>query len=177
MVEFFIEPLLQMLKANDFDRDGWRTFTVQFPCQKMKSFLFSRIISEKNASSKTFRWGILYLFSCSGLVDPQTFAQTIFLIGFNPCIDNISYLLKPLNKKPLLRNFYISALAFSLNQIQHKPSFLLVLIPAQTIFPTCFSPKTGNLRYFCNFSSFSFQSIPVKIISRYMTTNFCSLFM
>ena len=65
-IEFFIGYLLQMLKANDFDRDGCRTFIVQFPCRKMKTFLFARIISEKNASSETLRWGILYLFPCSG---------------------------------------------------------------------------------------------------------------
>ena len=69
-VEFFIWSLLQMLKANDFDRDGCRTFIVQFPCQKMKTFLFSRVLSGKNASSETLRWGILYLFSCPGLNDP-----------------------------------------------------------------------------------------------------------
>ena len=62
MIEFFIGYLLQMLKANDFHRDGCRTFIVQFPCRKMKTFLFARIISEKNASSKTLRWGILHLF-------------------------------------------------------------------------------------------------------------------
>ena len=72
-IEFFIGYLLQMLKANDFDRDGCRTFIVQFPCRKMKTFLFARIISEKNASSETLRWGILYLFPCSGL-DDQNFA-------------------------------------------------------------------------------------------------------
>ena len=61
-IEFFIGYLLQMLWANDFDRDGCRTFIVQFPCQKMKTFLFARII----ASSKTFMWRVLYLFPCSG---------------------------------------------------------------------------------------------------------------
>ena len=44
-----------MLKANDFDRDGCRIFIVQFPCRKMKTFLFARIISEKIASSETLR--------------------------------------------------------------------------------------------------------------------------
>ena len=52
-VEIFIGSLLQMLKANDFDRDGCRTFVVQFPCQKMKTFWFARIILEKIASSET----------------------------------------------------------------------------------------------------------------------------
>ena len=65
-IEFFIGSLLQMLKANDFNRDGCRTFFVQFPCRKMKTFLFGQIISEKIASSETLRWGILYLFPCSG---------------------------------------------------------------------------------------------------------------
>ena len=85
-----------MLKANDFNRYGCRTFIVHFPCRKMKTFLFARIISQN--------------------------------------------------------------LAFSLLQIQHKPSFLLVLIPTQTIFSTCFNPKIGNLRYLCNLTSFSFYS-------------------
>ena len=44
-IEFFIGYLLQMLKANDFNRDGCRTFIVQFTCRKMKTFLFARIIS------------------------------------------------------------------------------------------------------------------------------------
>ena len=49
-VEFFIGSLLQIFKANDFDRDGCRTFIVQFPCRKMKSILFAQIISGKTAS-------------------------------------------------------------------------------------------------------------------------------
>ena len=55
-------------------------------------------------------------------------------------------------KKEHLQRLYkgayngISALAFSLVQIQYKPSFLLVLTPTQTIFLTCFKPKIGNLR-------------------------------
>ena len=49
-VDFSVGSMLQMLKANDFDRDGCRTFIVQFPCGKMNFFLFARIISEKNAS-------------------------------------------------------------------------------------------------------------------------------
>ena len=69
-VEFFKGPLLQMLKANDFNRDGCRTFIVQLPCWKMKTSLFAWIISEKNPSSETLRWGVLYLFPCSGLDDP-----------------------------------------------------------------------------------------------------------
>ena len=44
-IEFFIGYLLQMLKANDFNRDGCRTFIVQFPCWKMKTFLFTWNIS------------------------------------------------------------------------------------------------------------------------------------
>ena len=59
-----------MVKANDFDKDECRTFIVQFPCRKMKTFLFAQIISEKNTSSKTLRWGILYLLPSSGLDDP-----------------------------------------------------------------------------------------------------------
>ena len=52
MVEFFLGFLLQILKANDFDRDGCRTFIVQFPCQKIKTLLFARIILEKIASAR-----------------------------------------------------------------------------------------------------------------------------
>ena len=44
-----------MLKANDFDRDGCRTFITQFPCQKMKTFLLAQIISENIASSETLK--------------------------------------------------------------------------------------------------------------------------
>ena len=76
-----------------------------------------------------------------------TFAQTLF-----------SYLLQSRNKQSLHYRFYISALAFSLLQIQHKPFFLLILIPTEASFPSCFNPKIGNLTYFCNFSFFSFYS-------------------
>ena len=65
-VEFLIGSLLPILKANDFNRDGCRTLIIQFPCRKMKSFLFAQIISEKIASTETLKWGILYLFPCSG---------------------------------------------------------------------------------------------------------------
>ena len=61
-----VGSLLQILKANDFNRDGCITFIVQFPCRKMKTFLFARIISEKIASSETLRYVILHLFLCSG---------------------------------------------------------------------------------------------------------------
>ena len=36
------------------------------PLPKDENFFFARIISEKIASSETLRWGILYLFPCSG---------------------------------------------------------------------------------------------------------------
>ena len=65
-IEFFTGSLLQMLKVNDFNRDGCRTLILQFPCRKLKAFLFARIISEEIASSETLRWGILHLFICSG---------------------------------------------------------------------------------------------------------------
>ena len=65
-VEFFIGSQLQMLKVNDFDREGCRTFIVQFPCRKMNSFLFAQVIVEKAASSETLRWRTLYLFPCLG---------------------------------------------------------------------------------------------------------------
>ena len=61
-VEFFIGSLLQMVKANDFDRDECRTFIVQFPCRKTKTFLFAFFFF----FSEIVRWGILYLFPSSG---------------------------------------------------------------------------------------------------------------
>ena len=54
-----------MLKANGFDRDGWRTFIVQFPWQKMKAFWFARVTAEKAGSNETLQREILYLFPCS----------------------------------------------------------------------------------------------------------------
>ena len=65
-VEFFLEPLLQMLKANDFNRNGSRTFIVQFLCQKMKTISFLEQFPKKHASSETLRWGILYFFHAQG---------------------------------------------------------------------------------------------------------------
>ena len=63
-VEFFIGYLLQMLRANDFDRDGCSKFIGQFHCRKMKAFLFAGVIAKKATSSETLRWRILYLFPC-----------------------------------------------------------------------------------------------------------------
>ena len=160
----FIGSLLEMPKTNYFDRDEYRTFIVQFPCRKMKTFLFAQIVSKKIASNEASEWGILYLFFCSG----HSCSQLL-----NPSIDNLSYLFQSLDKQSFLSKF----LCFSsriLLQTQHKPSFLLVLIPTQTIFPTCVNSSIDN------HASASFHLsvfIPVKITSRYMTTNFCSLFM
>ena len=78
----FHKTMLQMLKENDFDRDGCRTFILHFPCQEMKKILFSRIILKKNASSEILRWGILYLFSISGLDD--SFHKQSFLLASIP---------------------------------------------------------------------------------------------
>ena len=50
----------------------------------------------------------------------------------------------------------------------------LVLIPTQTIFPSCFNPWIDNLTS-ATFHLWVFT--PVKISSRYMTTNFCASFM
>ena len=150
-----------MFKANDFDRDGCRTFIVQFPCRKMKSFLFAQIISEKNCF-QTLRSTILHLFLFSD--NPQTIlkplhrqsflpasipAQTIFLTSFSPQISNL----------------FPATFMFS-------SRFLPASNPAYTIFLTGLNPyadnlsyllqsqvpKIGNLRYLCNFSSFSFYS-------------------
>ena len=119
-----------MLKANDFDRDGCRTFIVLFPCRKMKTFLFTRII-------------FVYYNLSYWLQSLRR--QSVFLTYFNPWINN------------LCSATFIFLLSHSSLQIQHKLSFLLVLIPTQTMFPTCLDPKI-NLRYLCNFSSFSFYS-------------------
>ena len=89
--------------------------------------------------------------------------------SLNIFIDNLSYQLQSLDKQSLLFNFYVSALAFSLLQIQLKPSFLLVLIPTHNL-SYLLQPKICNLRYYCNFSSCSFYSTPVNISSRYIAT-------
>ena len=101
-VEVFIRSMLQILKTIDLNRYGCRKLIVQFSCRKMKAFWFARVISEKNTSSKTLRWEILYLFLCSG--NPQTIlkplrgqlflstsipTQAIFLTCFNTWINNL----------------------------------------------------------------------------------------
>ena len=59
-IEFFIGYLLQMLQANDFDRDECGTFIVQFPCRKMKTFLLAReSFCKKIASGEILMWRIL----------------------------------------------------------------------------------------------------------------------
>ena len=75
-----------MLKTNDFNGDGYRTFIEQFPGQKMKTFSFVPIISEKIASNETsfymitasilkgLRWGIL--------------GNTVFASLLIPSLDN-----------------------------------------------------------------------------------------
>ena len=42
-----------MLKANDFDTDGCRTFIVQFPCRNMKTFSFLESFRKKVTSNET----------------------------------------------------------------------------------------------------------------------------
>ena len=134
---------------------------VQFPCRKMKTFLFARIISEKITSSERPSGGEYCIcFPAQAILRwslNPSHRQSFLLASISAQTIRISYLLQYLDKQSLLCNFCISALAFSLLQIQHKLSSLLVLIPTQTIFPTCFNPKI-NLRYLCNFSSFSFYS-------------------
>ena len=51
----FIGSLLQMLKTNYFNRDGYRTLIMRFPKRKIKTFSFAQIISEKIASEETLR--------------------------------------------------------------------------------------------------------------------------
>ena len=146
-----------MLKANDFDKNGCRTFIVQFPCRKMKAFLYARVIAEKVASNETLRWGILYLFPCSG--NPQTIlkplhGQSFLLAGFNPAETNFTPASIPDDPCSAAFAFELShSLCFksSINNL-----LLLVLIPTQTIYSACFNPEICNLRYLCNFSSFSF---------------------
>ena len=131
-VEFFIESMLQIVKANDFDRDGCRSFLVPVPCWKMNAFLFAPIISGLNC-----------------ICFP---AQEILGRSLKLCIDNHSYRLQSMYRQYFLPTsisrwtifalqLLCSPLTFSLLQIQHKPSFLLDLIPTQTILPTCFSSK------------------------------------
>ena len=105
-------------KTNDFIRDEYRTFTVQFSYRKMKTCFFVRIISKNIAFNKTLRWGILCLFSFSGnsqtilkpvhrqyFLPPSIPAETIFLTCFNFWINNLCS-----------ATCYISARAFSLFQ-------------------------------------------------------------
>ena len=155
-----------MFKANDFDRDGCRTFIVQFPCRKMKSFLFAQIISEKNCF-QTLRSTILHLFLFSD--NPQTILKPLHRQSFLPASITAQKIFLSYS------SFYVSALAFSLLQIQHKPSSLLVLIPTQTIFPTYFNPKCPRQAILDTSATFHLSVfIPVKMSSRYMTTKFCS---
>ena len=159
--------------------DAERTLIVQFPCRKMKTFLFDRIISEqKIASSETLRWPILYLFPCSGnpwtILKPlhrQFFlpasipAQTIFLISFNPYINNLcsATFIFQLSHSPCFKSS-INHLSYWSSSL-HKQSFLPASIPRQAILGTS---ATFQLSAF----------IPRKIYSsRYMTTSFCTLFM
>ena len=69
-VEVFIGSLLQMLKTNDFDWDGWRTFIVQIFWRKMKFFLLAQITVEKAASNQTVRWGKFGSLPRQSLYDP-----------------------------------------------------------------------------------------------------------
>ena len=105
-VEFFIGSLLQMLKANDFDRDGCRTFIVQFPCRKMKTSMFSQIISKKITSSETLRGKYCICFPAQAFhrrslnlwIDSLCYwlqslhRQSVFLTCFNPRINLIFYI-------------------------------------------------------------------------------------
>ena len=77
-VEFFIGFLLQMLKANDFNRDGCRIFIVQFPYRKMKTFLMN------NFGIKCFQWDLK--------VWNIVFVSLLSLRqSLNLCIDNLFY--------------------------------------------------------------------------------------
>ena len=62
----FIESLLLMLKTNDFDRAGSRTFIMLVPSPKEENFFVCSNHFEKIASNETFRWETLFLFPFSG---------------------------------------------------------------------------------------------------------------
>ena len=161
----FIAFLLQMLKTYYFTRDGCRTFIVHFPCQKMKTFLFVWIISEKVASNETLK--------VRSIVCVFLFRQSFL----NPCIDNPQSILF----KPLLTCLTAFALQLFIFQLSHspcfKPSISYWSYNSDTIFPTCFDP--GLAVWDCNNPASFYLPvfIPVEIISRYMTINFCSLFL
>ena len=103
----FIAFLLQMLKTYYFTRDGCRTFIVHFPCQKMKTFLFVWIISEKVASNETLK--------VRSIVCVFLFRQSFL----NPCIDNPQSILF----KPLLTCLTAFALQLFIFQLSHSPCF------------------------------------------------------
>ena len=85
--------LLQMLKTNCFDRDGYRTFIVQIPCRNKKTFLFARIISEKIVSNEYFQVINAVFVSgdkyWTGLI-VSSVKYCICLPSLNPHADNLS---------------------------------------------------------------------------------------
>ena len=62
----FIESLLLMLKTNDFDRAGPRTFIMLVPLPKEENLFVCSNHFGKIASNETFRWETLFLFHFSG---------------------------------------------------------------------------------------------------------------
>ena len=103
----FTRLLLLILKTNYFDRDGYKTFIAQIPCQRMKTFMFVRTISKKIASNDTLRCVIWNLyFEC---------ASAIFLTALNSYRQH--FLPRSVRGKTILPlQLTISALAFSLPQ-------------------------------------------------------------
>ena len=129
--EFFIVSLLQVIKANDFNRDGCtKNINRAVFLPKDENFFLCSSHFGKKLFQRDLKVGNIVFVSLlrQSLDDPQNFAQTVFLTDFNPCIDNISYLLKSLDKQSLFCNFYIPALTFSLLQIQFFFVFLFFLI-------------------------------------------------
>ena len=88
-VEFFIGSLLYMFQANDFNRDGCRTFIAQFPCRKIKTFLMN------NFGIKCFQWDLK--------VGNIVFVSLLSLRqSLNLCIDNLFYWLQSLYRQYFL---------------------------------------------------------------------------
>ena len=158
-----------MFKAIDFGRGGCRD------------------AEHSSCSSPAKRWNLFCLFESFRkklLLDLKVeniafvyTAQAILRRFLNLSIDNLSYRLQSLHRQYFLLFqsidkqsfpwlFYVSTLAYSLLQIQHKPSFLLVVIPTQRIFSTCFYPKCLREAILDTSATFHLSVfIPMKISS------------
>ena len=123
--------LLQMLKTNCFDRDGYRTFIVQIPCRNKKTFLFARIISEKIVSNEYFQ--VINAVFVSGdkywtSLIVSSVKYCICLPSLNPHADNLSQLLQSLDRQSYLCNFSSFSFYFSEDKFQVHDYQLLLFI-------------------------------------------------